>query len=214
MNARKWCVVGATAALLTVPLIAIGQQQARAIRQSGTNCFLSVGITSTALVDLFVPGSGNLHDWGIGSTKMAADGGTIYCPVTLDVPRVDGKNPIDKIRILYSTRDNPVSNATPANVVPEIKTCSAFLMDGTGPGTWVGQTDPNLTAGPPTGNLQSDGEIVFDQVTVPLSSATTLRRMLITCTLPRGVLMGGSLSSTYTALIKGYEVQYQVSPLP
>jgi hypothetical protein len=214
MNSRKWCMLAAAAALLMVPLIAIGQQQARAVRQSGTNCFLSVGFASTALVDLYAgPGSGTFHDWGIGSTKMAADGGTIYCPVTLDVPLAD-KNPIKRVRIAYATRDNPVSNANPAGVVPEIKTCTAFLMDGTAAGTWVGQTNPNFPAGDPTNSLYTDHEITIDQATVPLGSGefAPVRRMLITCTLPRGVLLGTSINSTYTALIKGYEVQYEVSP--
>jgi hypothetical protein len=198
----------AAAALLLAPVtLAIGQQ--RAVRHAGLNCYLSSGFNGTALVDLF-SGPGTQHDWGIGNIKTSGDGTAVaYCPVTLDVPRAD-VNPIDRIRIIYSTRESPVVGVIPANVSPTIQSCTAFLMDGTDAGTWVASTSAS-PAGPNTGGLYNDGEIIIDGATVPLGSATTLRRMLITCTLPRGVVVSGSATSTYTALIKGYEVQYTVS---
>jgi hypothetical protein len=204
-------MVGAAVALLTVPVtLAIGQD--RAVRHSGMSCYLSAGFAQTALADLYAgPGTGTQHDWGIGNLKPS-EGVVAYCPVTLDVPR-DEKNPIQRVRIAYSTRESPVLGVIPAGYSPVIQSCTAFLMDGTGNGTWVASTDPTTgPAGPPTASIYGDSFITIDNATVPLGSTSSLRRMLITCTLPKGVLISGTTNYTYTALIKGYEVQYQVSP--
>jgi len=146
-----------------------------------------------------------VHDWGLGSKSTLADNSIVYCPVTLDVPREE-KNPIERVQILYSTRPAPLTGASPATV-PEVKNCAAYLMDGTGPGTWVGQADP--AAGDATAGPYTNGVITIENATATLGSVN-LRRMVIVCNMSRGVLMGGS--NTYTSLIKGYEVQYIQSP--
>jgi hypothetical protein len=167
----------------------------RAIRHSAVSCFGSL----VSFVDLFTPGT--LHDWG-AVTKNVSGETTLFCPVTLDVPRVDG-TPIDAVRVIYSTREFlPSTNAGP--VMPAISSCTVFLMDGTDAGTWVQTSDPSMGAN--TGSLRTDGEIMIHGSTVPLGGPK-LDRMLITCQLPKAVIpSGGTLVST--TMVKGYEVQY------
>jgi hypothetical protein len=209
MSARKmWFAVGAAAALLLVPLIAIGQM--RAIRQSGLNCYLSGGAGQSMWVDLASTG-GLVHDWGLGSKDKVADangvlnGGTIFCPVPLDVPRSEA-NSIERVNILYSTRD--MTGANPS-ITPKIENCSAYLMDGTSLGTWVGSANPSM--GGPTTTLYDNGMITIEGATAKLGSSN-LRRMVITCTMPQGVRFGTSANYVYSALVRAYEVQYLAAP--
>jgi hypothetical protein len=207
MNARKWRLAGATAALLLVPLIAAGDQH-RAIRHSGLNCYLSGGFNAAVFVDLAAMG-GAVHDWGIGS-KGTPEQSVVYCPVALDVPREDGKNPVEKVRILYSTRAlSEMTGANPSTVIPEVKGCTAYLMDGTGTGTWVGNAASSM--GGTRANLYDDDMIEIGGASATLGSVT-LRRMVIICNMSRGTALAGSIGNTFTSLIKGYEVQYIESP--
>jgi hypothetical protein len=209
---KSWRIFLAVAALVAVPVAgAIAEQ--RAIRHTAITCFQTVGLSYTVYADLYPPG-GAMHDWGIASkwqpsSSTSTEGSTVYCPVTLDVPRAEG-TPIELVRIIYSTREaSMVTTNAGSNFTPEIKSCSVYLMDGSEDGTWFGQTNPLEVAGGNTGNLFNDGEILIAGSPVALGGPN-LRRMLITCQLPRAVSVGGV--TTYTGMIKGYEVQYSTTP--
>jgi len=210
---KSWKVIMGVAVMVAVPVVgAIAEQ--RAIRHTAVSCFQTVGLSYTVYADLYPPG-GTMHDWGIASkwqpaSSTSTEGSTVFCPVTLDVPRTDG-TPIEQIRIIYSTREAAMVTTNAGTFTPEIKSCAVYLMDGSEEGTWFGQTNPTGIAGTNTGNLFNDGEIIIDGATVALGGSS-LRRMLITCQLPRAVSLSGV--TTYTGMIKGYEVQYTTSPPP
>jgi len=210
MSARKWYAAVA-AGLLLVPMGAIGED--RAIRQSGLNCYLSGGTNASVWVGLFNAG-GLVHDWGLGSKVWSNDpvtgiptGGTIFCPVPLDVPRMEA-NAIERVRILYSTRD---PGFQPTGFTPKLENCAAYLMDGTTPGTWVGSADPSQGLPPPGSNLYSENYVEIVGATAKLGSAN-LRRMVITCTMPRSVYYSSVNNQVFSALVRAYEVQYKTGP--
>ena len=213
MRSRNLRTILGVAVMVALPVAgAIAQQ--RAIRHTAVSCFQTVGLSYTVYADLYPPG-GTMHDWGIASkwqpaSATSTEGSTVFCPVTLDVPRLEG-NPFERVRIIYSTREAAMVTSNAGSFTPEIKSCAVYLMDGSEGGTWFGQTNPLGVAGINTGNLFNDGEITIESGTVPLGG-TTLRRMLITCQLPRAVSVGGV--TTYTGMIKGYEVQYLASTPP
>jgi len=212
VRSSRWFKGALVAVLVAVP-VAFAVAQQRAVRHSAVSCFQTVGLSYTVYADLYAGSSATMHDWGIASkwqpgSLSSLEGSTVFCPVTLDVPRADG-TPIEKIRIIYSTREANIPGANVANFEPKINTCSVYLMDGSEDGTWFTQTAPGTAAGENTGNLFNDGEINIEGGLVPLGSET-LRRMLITCQLPRAVSVSGV--TTYTGMIKGYEVQYTESP--
>jgi hypothetical protein len=202
---RSRLILGVGALLLLPVAIAVAEK--RAIRHAAYSCYG----TSTLHYDLY-PGTAPKHDWGVVSRYAPAgsslEGSTLFCPVTLDVPMTAG-TPINKIRIVYSTReaDIPVTWGT-GKFTPDIKSCSVYLMDGSDTGSWYGETPEGTTAGPNTGSLFTDGEITIEGATVALGGPN-LRRMLVTCQLPRAVSIGGV--TTGTAMVKGYEVQYTTS---
>jgi len=205
MKSFRSRVILAVGALLLLP-VAFALAEKRAIRHAAYSCYG----TSTLHYDLY-PGTGPRHDWGVVSRYAPAgaslEGSTLFCPVTLDVPMIAG-TPIDKIRIIYSTKEAnlPVSWGS-GTFTPEIKSCSVFIMDGTEGGSWYGETT-EAVAGPNTNSLYTDGEITIIGSPVSLGGPN-LRRILVTCQLPRAVSIGGV--TTGTAMVKGYEVQYTTS---
>jgi hypothetical protein len=211
MSPRKLGVAAAAGAVLLLP-VALAVAQQRAIRSSAASCYQTVGTTYTVYADLYASSTANLHDWGIGSKwyaqnpPLSLETSTVYCPVVMDMPRTN-VNAFEGVRILYSTREaNIVNGSGLVNFTPEIKSCSVYIMDGTEEGSWFNTTNPlGPPAGANTGSLFTTGEIFISGSTLRLGS-TSMRRMLITCQLPRGLYYAGSL--TYTAMIKGYAVEY------
>jgi hypothetical protein len=194
---------------LLTPLAFVVAEE-RAIRQSGVACFG----TSVIPWDIY-PADGGMHDWGAVSKwapqNSTLDTNTIYCPVPLDVPRFEG-NGIQQVRILYATRERNIATQSMGNFTPEIKSCAVYLMDGSEEGIWYKQTE-TVPAGGNTGSLFNDGWITFTNATAPLGS-TKLRRMLITCQMPRSITPSGGQSGYWTAILKATEVQYLTSSAP